>query len=276
LLSVHASSSIFLVIIALWAAYLVPGAIKRRRRTASARIADRDSAALRVVVRRAGTASAAAGEVTTAGVLEPSSRPVLGATSTTPALPAAGGARPAGTPAPVATGAVAPAGRRGADVVRRRRRLVLLLLALSVAGAAAGALGLVPVLPALLPSLALLLVLGALARHGASRTAAPVVVAHAAPLVTSAPAAAPAPASAAVEPVEVTTVLPAQREPAAVASAAADGSWDPVAVPLPTYLLKPKAPERPRTAPVPAVAVHVEETPTVLIDLREGARAVNE
>ena len=193
----HASSLIFLVIIALWAAYLVPGAIKRRRRTASARIADRDSAALRVVVRRAGAASAATDAGAPPVAVETSSRPVLGGAAT-PALPAVT-VRSTGT---------APAGRRGADVVRRRRRLVLLLLALSVAGAAAGALGLVPALPALLPGVALLLVLGALARHGASRSAAPVVVA--------------------------------------------------------------------RPAPVPVPAVHVDETPTVLIDLREGARAVNE
>jgi len=268
LLSVHASSSIFLVIIALWAAYLVPGAIKRRRRTASARIADRDSAALRVVVRRAGTASAAAVPGTPAFAVETSSRPVLGGATPTAALPAATGARSA-----AAVPAGSAVGRRGADVVRRRRHLVLALLVLSVAGAAAGALGLVPALPALLPSLALLLVLGALARHGASRAATPVVVARPAPVVTPARAAAPAPVAAA----EVTTVLPAQREaPAAPAAPAAAGSWEPVAVPLPTYLLKPKAPERPLPRPVPVAAVHVDETPTVLIDLRDGVRAVNE
>jgi len=265
LLSVHASSSIFLVIIALWAAYLVPGAIKRRRRTASARIADRDSAALRVVVRRAGTASAAAVPGTPAFAVETSSRPVLGGATPTAALPAATGARSA-----AAVPAGSAVGRRGADVVRRRRHLVLALLVLSVAGAAAGALGLVPALPALLPSLALLLVLGALARHGASRAATPVVVARPAPVVTPARAAAPAPFAAA----EVTTVLPAQRE--APAAPAAAGSWEPVAVPLPTYLLKPKAPERPLPRPVPVAAVHVDETPTVLIDLRDGVRAVNE
>jgi len=275
LLSVHASSSIFLVIIALWAAYLVPGAIKRRRRTASARIADRDSAALRVVVRRAGTASAATGPGTLPVALETSSRPVLGG-ATAPALPAAAGARSAAAGATGATGSATPAGRRGTDVVRRRRRLVLVLLVLAATGALAGALDLVPALPALLPSLALLLVLGALARHGASRTSAPVVVAHPEPVAAPVGAAAPAPVAAA----DVTTVLPAQREaPAAPAAPAAEGSWEPVAVPLPTYLLKPKAPkapERPLPAPVPVAAVHVDETPTVLIDLREGARAVNE
>ncbi|NIZ91094.1 hypothetical protein [Kineococcus rubinsiae] len=266
----HASSSIFLVIIALWAAFLVPGAIKRRRRTASARIADRDSAALRVVVRRPGTAAPAAPALL---ALEPSSRRVLGGSVVRAA---------ASTPIPGATAAralpVAPAATRTSGaVVQRRRRLVLLLLAASVAGGVAGAAGAVPVLLAAVPALALLLVLAALARHGAARTAAaPVVVTTvlpAAPAQRTAPPVVQTPAEA-----DVTAVLPAQREPELVPAAprAEEGSWEPVAVPLPTYLLKPKAPERPLPRPVPAAAVHVDDTPTVLIDLREQARAVNE
>ncbi|GAA0297424.1 hypothetical protein [Kineococcus aurantiacus] len=248
-----ASSLIFLVIIALWAAYLVPNQIRKHRRTASARQADRDSDALRVVVRRgsAPVGQALAAAAVTAAVAGSSSRPVLGR-----------------VPGPVAPQALtaAPAReslrRSTSAVVTRRRRLVGTVAALTVVGWVVVAAGLAPWWSGAGPSAGLLLVVAALTRHGAS-----------------------APDRAAAAP--ATVVLPTVRAPRTVSlpvqrddrpsPLAGDRGWEPVPVPLPTYLLKDRARTWDPVSPAVAAAerVAVAEEPRV-VDLREHARVVNQ
>ncbi|WP_328295143.1 hypothetical protein OG218_20940 [Kineococcus sp. NBC_00420] len=262
-----ASSLIFLVIIVLWAAYLVPGAIRKHRRVASARQADRDSQAMRVVVRRnsAPVGQALAAAAVNAAVLGASSRPVLGGAGS-PALPAAPSVS---SPAPslVRAAPSAPSSRTVSAVVTRRRRLLGTVVGLTVLGWLTVLVGLAPWYSGALPTLGLLLVVAALSRHGAARSARPVV--------------APSRVS------EVTQVLPVLRPSAPTVPVqreqkpsplAGDRSWQPVPVPLPTYLLKDKAPFV--APPLPAVAVATEEwedeLATRVIDLRDHARVVNQ
>ncbi|WP_432496263.1 hypothetical protein [Kineococcus gypseus] len=311
-----ASSLIFLVIVLLWAAYLVPAAIRRRRHATDARVADRDSAALRVVVRQ-GSAPALASAAAPA-----SSRPVLAAGPARAQLSAARPGTPAAPAAPAAP--VRPAGAqprvlvrqaRTSRVVRRRRQLLLGVLGATVLAWALVAAALAPVAAALLPTAALGLVVAALRRHAAQAPARAVVptavVAPAARAATTAEPVAPvvpvvpvAPEAASV--LDDPTARP-EREPAGEPAAAvpaprpqpqapaADGTWEPAEVPLPTYLLKPRARVvRPAAHPVAAAAgarpvleVDVElagaaaPAPSVrarrVVDVREHerARAVN-
>jgi hypothetical protein len=266
--AVPASSLIFLVIVVLWAAYLVPGAIRKHRRTASARQADRDSQAMRVVVRRgsapvgsalaAAAANAASAHTAVAGS---SSRPVLGPGPRALTGSAPVPARPA-SPAPV---------RATSAVVRRRRRLLASVAALTVLGWSLVAAGAAPLVTGVLPTLGLVLVVAVLSRHGASRPARPVV----APVrVTEA-----RPTPRVVRPAAPTVpaAVPAPREER-TSPLAGDRGWQPVPVPLPTYLLKDKAPRA--VPPLPAVAVvpglDEDDVPTRVIDLREHARVVNQ
>ena len=267
-----ASSLIFLVIIVLWAAYLVPGAIRKHRRVASARQADRDSQAMRVVVRRnsAPVGQALAAAAVNAAALGASSRPVLGGTGS-PALPAAPSVS-VSSPAPslVRAAPSAPSSRTVSAVVTRRRRLLGTVVGLTVLGWLTVLVGLAPWYSGALPTLGLLLVVAALSRHGAARSARPV--------------AAP---SRVTEVTQVTQVLPVLRPSAPTVPVqreqkpsplAGDRSWQPVPVPLPTYLLKDKAPFV--APPLPAVAVTTEEwedeLATRVIDLRDHARVVNQ
>ncbi|WP_432494355.1 hypothetical protein [Kineococcus auxinigenes] len=299
-----ASSLIFLVIVALWAAYLVPSAIRRRRHAADARVEDRDSGAMRVVVRQGSAAGRLAAE--RAAALPGSSRPVLAGPAARPQLEA-----PA--PAPVAQEAVAPEPRvlvhqpRTSQVVRRRRRLLTSVLGAALVTWALVLAAVVPAWAALVPTAVLALVVVALRRHAAQ---APVRVAVATAVV-------PAPAAPvdgepaggldggdAREEVTVLDDLTAQLErelaqelagrgtavpsPRPQAPAADGSAWEPVEVPLPTYLLKPRARVvRPASsAPVVApaagpVEVDVEVAPAApkrgrrVIDVREHARVVN-
>ena len=265
----HASSLVFVVIIALWVVYLLPDALRRRRRLESARTEDRNSAQMRVLVRRAAEEAAvqrdpdllpvAALTGGTERAALPPAPPVPAPRDGSDPLPAAGDPRPArghraGAPRPGSSG-----------VVRRRRRLVAALVALAAAGWACAALPPVSWVAGAVPSLLLLLVLAALARHGADRGG------RADQRVLSGTVAAPGAASPAgaeppvdVVPGEVLGAAPgtareARPAPAAEATgeadadpapAVADGQWQPVPVPLPTYLLKPRAP----AVGVPALA----------------------
>ncbi len=255
--SVPASSLIFLVIIALWAAYLVPNAIRRHRRTAEARQADRDSQAMRVVVRRgaAPVGQALAAAAANAVAVGASSRPVLGP-----------GAEPvaAVSSSPVA---VRERSRAGVSRVVTRRRRVL-----AAAGIATG-LGWGVVLTGLsawwagaVPTVALMLVLAALSRHGASAPQRRAQV-RTGPVVL--PAARPA----------ARVRVPVQRDERPSPLAGDDG-WEPVPVPLPTYLLKDRArtwdPVSPALAAQSAGQAPAGERETLVIDLREHVRAVGE
>lgn len=260
--SVPASSLIFLVIIALWAAYLVPNAIRKHRRTAEARQADRDSQAMRVVVRRgaAPVGQALAAAAANAVAVGASSRPVLG--------PGADAVVPAAVPLPVrgrSRAAVSPASPVSPVVARRRR-------VLAAAGIATG-LGWGIVLTGLatwwagaVPTVALMLVVAALSRHGAS---APQRRAQGRADAVVLPVVRPA----------ARVRVPVQRDERPSPLAGDDG-WQPVPVPLPTYLLKDRArtwdPVSPALAAQALPPVAVEEHETLVIDLRDHVRAVGE
>ncbi|WP_432520375.1 hypothetical protein [Kineococcus sp. SYSU DK006] len=283
-----ASSLIFIVIIVLWAAYLVPAAIHKHRRAASARTGDRDSQAMRVVVRRAPAAvPGSAAAPLPAALSAPSSRPVLAAGPAPAALPPV--QAPVRAAVQVAAASV-PAPRAGGPsrVVVRRRRLLATAVALTAAGWVLVATGLAPWVCGAVPSAGLLLVVAALSRHGAgapARTAAPARAGEATAVL---PAVRPGLPPVALHPepragVDAGVPVPAPREqPAASAPAPAAApapGWQPVPVPLPTYLLKDKAPH---LAPAAAAdreqersAVAVDDEPTQVIDLREHVRVVN-
>jgi hypothetical protein len=251
---VPASSLIFLVIIALWAAYLVPSAIRRHRRVASARQADRDSEAMRVVVRRGSAPVGQALAAAAANAVGSSSRPMLGP-----------GATPVAAQQVSSAPAQAAAPRATSRVVRRRRQLLGATVAVTVLAWVLTFVASTPWWSAAVPTAALMLVVAALTRHGAT-----------------------APARVAPASVETTVVLPALRHAPRTAAVpaqrddrpsplAGDLGWQPVPVPLPTYLLKDKA----RTwEPVQTVVAGREaseaEEPTQVLDLREHVRAVNE
>ncbi|MEZ0491261.1 hypothetical protein AB2L28_03320 [Kineococcus sp. TBRC 1896] len=254
-----ASSLIFLTIIALWAAYLVPNAIRKHRRTAEARQADRDSEAMRVVVRRgsAPVGQALAAAAVSAAAVGASSRPVL-------APPAAVPGPSAAQPAPVAVRR-ASSPRPASAVVTRRRRLLATAVVLAVAGWALVAAGLAPGWSGAVPTAGLLLVVGALTRHGAAAPARPGLR-----------PATPAVVLPLARPTGLRTTIPAPRDerPSPLAD---DRGWAPVPVPLPTYLLKDRARTWDPVSPAVAEAAGraVVEEPR-FIDLREPARVVNQ
>ncbi len=297
---------IFLAIVVLCGAYLVPAALRHRKAVASARVGDRNSGSIRVVVARAAAArpepAAVAGG--RAALVAPSSRPML-TSGPTPAatqrVSSAVGVAARATARPGEPRVRHRARPSGASVVRRRRRLLALVSLLVPAGLGCAAAGLLPWVVGVATVAAPLALLVLFVRQPAVRAGARPAVVPATPTartvpVVREPLAATAPV---VTPPVAGSVVPAQREhPGATAGAAgaaggpgatgepdpasaptpaptldpAVAGWAPVPVPLPTYLLKPKA--EPVLAPVaPAPPAAVEET--VVIDLREPARAVN-
>ncbi len=240
------SSVIFLVVIGLWAAYLVPHWLRRREDLSASRSVDRFSAAMRVLTRRPPPEERPDHERTSAYVLTPAEDQV--------ALDAA----PADVPAPP---------RHAAAPHRPRRpvaRTLAVLLGLALLGvpvlAGLGVAGVAPVWAAApAAGLAVVLLVGLRVsarrrrsvgtRHVVPAEALAVVV-HAAPDdVEDEPLAAPADQlfdeaehTAREEDLRI-------RRLAEEALRAADvpyrepepGEWTPVAVPLPAYLLKPHA-----------------------------------
>ncbi|MEZ0166634.1 hypothetical protein AB2L27_17895 [Kineococcus sp. LSe6-4] len=266
-----ASSLIFLTIIALWAAFLVPNAIRRHRRTAEARQADRDSEAMRVVVRRgsAPVGEALAAAAVSAVAVGSSSRPVLGP-SPAPATPSLRSVPALPSPS---SGPVAPVAspRAGSRVVARRRRLLASAAGVTAVGWALVVAGAAPWWSGAVPTLGLLLVVAALTRHGASAPARR-AVRPAAPAATLPRARPSGP--------RVTVPAPRDERPSPLAE---DRGWAPVPVPLPTYLLKDRARTWDPVSPAVAAAATVDgsdlhagaEEDTRVIDLREHARVVN-
>lgn len=257
-----ASSLIFLTIIALWAAYLVPNAIRKHRRTAEARQADRDSEAMRVVVRRgsAPVGQALAAAAVSAAAVGASSRPVLGSS----AVPAAGQSVSSTSPRKSLP-------RSTSRVVARRRRLLATAAALTVLGWCLVVAGAAPWWSGALPTVGLLLVVAALTRHGAS-----------APARADARPATPTVAIPLARPAGLRAGVPAPRDerPSPLAD---DRGWAPVPVPLPTYLLKDRARTWDPVSPAVAAAEAAEAAArraaleeTQVIDLRETARVVNQ
>jgi hypothetical protein len=289
LLLVRPSSFVFVAIVALWAAHLLPQWIRRRDALGASRGDDRHSSALRVLVRRAQRHASGRSSAPLLPSIPVVSEPVVAAPAPGPASPL------------VLPGRTAPA----AELAARRRRSVLAgltgLTLLSIVGAAAGA---VPAGLAVVCTLLLALDVAALrtvavaerrrraARAERARRAAVraerAARAAAAPRVPVAPPvpveqpAAPAPAPEAPDADQQVAALTA--EPAV----ADDHTWVPVPVPPPTYTLKPVAHRR-EPAPLelelapaapyePAPAASREAEPAAEVDLDsvlERRRAVN-
>lgn len=261
------SSVIFLVVLGLWAAYLVPHWLRRREHLSASRSVDRFSAAMRVLSRRPGTEERPDRPRTNAYVLAP--------TRETAALPARraedwadpDGADPDG--ADLAPAPAAPSGRRPRRVLARALGALLLLSLVAVP--ALGVLSLFGLTPAwaAAPAVGLVVVLVAALRVSARRrrhAARSIVPAHAVTVVAHdegvvAPLDEPA-VPQRDEPFDEEAHTAREEEArirrlAEEALRAADvpyrepepGEWTPVAVPLPAYLLKPHA--RPARQPVP-------------------------
>jgi hypothetical protein len=283
------SSFVFVAIVGLWAAHLLPQWIRRRDVLGASRGADRHSSALRVLARRH-----------RARVRGRSSAPLL------PSIPVVTGPV-VEAPAPGRASLLALERDRTppAELAARRRRVVLVALAaftlLSLIGAMAGG---VPTGVAVVAVLLLGLDVAALravavagersrsAQAEQARRAAEIERGRAVRLARETARArltATVPAAPAVEPPDLAdaAVSSAQR-PAAREALAGDGTWTPVPVPPPTYTLKPVAP-RPEPAPLepasasvgqPAVAAPpslrlVEEPEVDLDSVLARRRAVN-
>ena len=241
---VQPSSFVFVAIVGLWAAYLLPQWIRRRDALGAARGGDRHSLALRVLERRVRRRRPGR-----------SSAPLL--------APRAGGDAPQeriGT-APFVSIAPTSATTPG-FAAARRRAVVLALLTLATGAATATAVGgIVPGALVGIPAGLLLADVVVLRRRARRprRPSSPVRVSGsvsvsrprrpAAP--ERMPARVPAQASARHAVTDVAEPLPAVD---AAAQAVGDGGWLPVPVPPPTYTLKPVAP-RPEPAPLEPFAV---------------------
>jgi hypothetical protein len=250
---VDPSSLVFLAIIGVWAAYLVPTWLRRRVHFAQARARDRFSASARVLHRRS---RSGLGRPSTAAVLSSPAAvsaddvvdevlPKHGARASRVGEADRARARSAQREAHIAHATSVERARLAA--ARRARVMVSLLLFSGVAWAVSLTTA-SPIWVSAPPSVMLLVHMMAArvaavrsrrtlavsrARLAETRRRAEATVAAPAPVVPEAPVAAPA---ADVE---------------APAAAVGDDTWVPVPVPPPTYTLKPVVP-RPEPAPLPA------------------------
>lgn len=286
------SSLIFLVIIAIWAAYLLQHWIRRREHLVTARSIDRFSEAMRVLERRTALTEATMSAPSPRSYAVSPARPSRPEVVVKRAQPSLASARVAAAPVPSGRTSQTPGGLSG----RRLRGLSLLAsLALLVVVTPLALLGAVPGVSVLLTLAVLVLDLAWLrraaqveragrrtttrparrVREQAAPTARPATAtATAARETRTAPA---APAAASVQDTEDAEdgerpydVQGAQAEAAPVKAAVDTVSgtgWQPVPVPPPTYTLKAKAP-----APVPAPVV-VEAPPVEMDELVQRRRA---
>ena len=269
------SSLIFVVIIAIWAAYLLGHWVRRRDQLATARSIDRFSDAMRVLERRAPAPAL------------PLTRPVSRAYVVAPVRPLTSHV-PARTSTP-------PAARLRGAAVRRRTRILAVLAAATPAGWLLVALTALPWWAAAVPTFALVgLVVrlrntarrqhprrqrrATVQRRAASRAGresvrsavGQVVAARGERLAEATQRA----AARVARPVQATRPAELAMEPAPV-----ENGWQPVPVPVPTYTLKPKATRviRPQAPAQPVTAQPIvtqpvtsaEPPPAVAFDLDE-------
>jgi hypothetical protein len=268
---VDPSSLVFLAIIGVWAAYLVPTWVRRRVHLAQSRSRDRFSAGARVLSRRRSPAGSS--HRSTSAVLSPA---VPGAVPAAEpgVVPGVGtGAAPGVAPPaePVSDAArvsrVGEADRARARTVEReahiahagvverarlaaarRARVMVALVLFSVAAWAVALATASPIWVSVPPSVMLVvhLLAGRLAAVRSRRTLAT----SRARLVAArrrAEAAVAATSAAVVEPEVAAVADDVEEAPAAVVGG---DSWTPIPVPPPTYTLKPMVP-RPEPAPLP-------------------------
>lgn len=259
-----------LAVIALWIAYLVPHKLRHRQQLLESRTEDRYSAALRVlaVSGPAGSRNRLRADVARAA------RPDCGSPQKRTALLNRGTGAPIGNegrdmdrPHTTAEGMGADAARKVAQLkaahaaatarrgaaARRRGVLAASLTVLTLAGWIVGAVSVMPLLVALIPTalLGTVLVLGRRAvvqgeaaevewQHRIAEAATPVVR-------TARPGRIGAPGHAVRASVDATQAMPrVDQRPARTGKKVtdADGTWSPVDVPRPTYTSKPRAPHR--------------------------------
>ncbi|AKU15875.1 hypothetical protein [Luteipulveratus mongoliensis] len=265
----RSSSLIFLVIVIIWAAYLLQHWVRRREHLATARSVDRFSEGMRVLERRPTVHGAEVPlptsdgsgrpSVLAAAVAEP--RPSLraGVPMTNDAEPVRPDSRPASADA------------EGADARQVRGLTLVATVALFLAVVVMTPMGVTPWWSPLVMLVALGGVIGWL------RSAAVKAASSAAPAPSQERPARPAPrrtpsqagrvsgAVAAESVYDVSGPAAATAEPVAAevpvktapAAQLQPGDWEPVAVPPPTYTLKAKAAERAEPAP----AATVDDTP---------------
>jgi hypothetical protein len=284
---VDPSSLVFLAIVGVWAAYLVPTWVRRRVHLAQSRARDRFSAGARVLHRR--RVPRATAHRSTTAVLTPSAPDVEA-----PVAPAAAArasrmgeadrarARSLQREAHIAHAGVV----EGARVAAARRARVMVALVLFTGSAWAVSLATAsPIWVAVPPSVMLLVHLIA-ARVAAVRSRR-VLAASRARLVEARRRAEAATAVPATPSPVVAEVAAGEVAVEAPAAAVGGETWVPVPVPPPTYTLKPMVP-RPEPAPLPeplapAAAVargalprRPEEVERILdLDALETRRAVN-
>ena len=264
------SGLILLVIVGAWLAVLVPMGLRSHDSATSLRSTDRFSDAMRVLSRRP-----TGHEKTRVMPRRPPSEPEL---STGPREGRGLVERLAALDEHVA------APRPATPMLVRRRRTLLGLIGTALALLVAGLVG-----PALLlvPAGLLLLLAGAFAAHcrrqavlraerlrAQRRRDRAAARREAAPRVTGIPSRMPARPAPLVAPLPAPAVRHDEPLPLVAPAAVGDGTWQPVPVPLPTYVGKDRAPERPRrvldlTRPGQWTAA-LEADDSVLAELGDG------
>jgi hypothetical protein len=273
---VSSSGLIYAVIVGAWAAYLVPMWLRRQDELNEARPTERFSTAIRLLSGRAAMerrVAKARGESVDPSADEPDDETDLGEAVDVRglAVPVTEVRRPPARPAPAAIAAPSPRSSQRARVLARRRRTTTLLFLAFTVGAIAAAVGGVVLLwaPAV-PAVLLTLYIGQMRRQerrryevrldqrraaeAARRLRAPrpgkpaaMAAGHDEPAAPQAPRpalpAGPAPSArsadrrAVVEQTDHAEWVDQQR-----AQQTAGDGWEPVPVPLPTYVTAPVAP----------------------------------
>ena len=231
------SALIFVALAVAWALYLIPKALEHHDASDRTRTIDRFSHGLRVLGRREPVDRRSARLVKTTAPAK-ASAPV--------AAPA-----PAPAPAPAAASAPAPVRPAAAGAARRRRNVLAAILLVLVAAAVCAGLGIVPVYAVGVPVVVLVAWLVA-CRLMVRKEQAAVPVRRA----PAAPAAAPVeePADEDDDATREVPVVTDEIEDDETTDSAV-GRWDPVDVPLPTYVSKPAAARTVRTIDLDSTGV---------------------
>lgn len=222
------SALIFVALAVAWAVYLVPKALEHHDESLRSRTISTFSHTMRVLARRE-----AASDRTT--------RLVPGGPARATRAPV-----PASTPGAPAAEVPAPSVARGRSAAARRRNVLAVLVLANVAVAGAAGFGLVSWVWMAAP-VALLVAWLVACRLMVRRERAvrrPVPMRPAAERDAAETAAPSVPVAEAAEVVEGAVLMDDATSDIPAVPAGADGSWDPVDVPLPTYVSKPPAMRR--------------------------------
>lgn len=230
------SALIFVALAVAWAVYLVPKALEHHDESLRSRTISTFSHTMRVLARRE-AASDRTTRLVPGGPARTTRAPAL---ASTPAAPAAE------VPAQSVTPSVALSVTRGRSAAARRRNVLAVLVLANVAVAGAAGFRLVSWVWMAAPVALLVAWLVAcrlmVRRERAVRRQVP--MGPAAERDVAAAAAPAVPVTEAGEVVEGAVLMDDATSDIPAVPAGADGSWDPVDVPLPTYVSKPPAMRR--------------------------------